>query len=178
MALDGKDKPPEAMESGLQDMKLDTGTSSSDDEPLNNVRRIRAMKVGSVNSSVADSPKKPSSKSTSRSPTKLQSSAPSPITGKGEHEEIIEGGVNLKMEPGQAPKLSRSTSQKTVARPPKLFDNLPDATLRATTSFEVIQDCIYAAKYLGSSEHDGLECDCVEEWGRLHYEDFSTLNSN
>jgi [histone H3]-lysine36 N-trimethyltransferase len=167
MALDRKDKPPEAVESGLQDMKLDTGTSSSDDEPLNTVRRTRAMKAGSVNSSVADSPKK-NSKSTSRSPTKPQSSAPSPITGKDEPEEIIEGCVSLKMEPGQTPKLSRSTSQKAVAQSPKVFDHLPDATIKATATFEVIQDCIYAAKYLGSSDHDGLECDCVEEWGRLY----------
>jgi len=157
-------------------MKLDTGTSSSDDEPLNTVRRTRAMKAESVNSSVANSPKKISSKSTSRSPTKPQSSAPSPIAGKDEPEEIIEGGVSLKMEPGQAPKLSRSTSQKAVAQPPKLFDHLPNATLQATATFEVIQDCIYAAKYLGSSDHDGLECDCVEEWGRLYNSFTLSLN--
>jgi hypothetical protein len=173
MALDRKDKPPGAVESELRDMKLDTSTSSSDDEPLNTVRRTRAMKAESVNSSVADSPKKPSSKSASRSPTKLQSSAPSPITEKGEYEEIIEG-ANLKLEPWQTPKLSRSNSQKTVARPPKLFDHLPDATSKATALFEVIQDCIYAAKYLGSSDHDGLECDCVEEWGKLRCDDSST----
>jgi hypothetical protein len=166
MAVDRKDEPSGAVESELQDMKLDTGTSSSDDEPLNSLRRTGALKSGPVNP-VVNSPRKPPSKSTSRSPIKLQSSAPSPVTGKDEHEDIIEGDVTLKMEPGQAPKLLRSTSQKSVVRPPKLFDHLPSATSKATELFEVIQDCIYAAKYLGSSDHDGLECDCVEEWGKL-----------
>ncbi|KAK5046970.1 histone methyltransferase set2, partial [Cryomyces antarcticus] len=82
---------------------------------------------------------------------------------KGEREEIIGGDITLKLELGKAPKLARTTSHKVVTRPPQLFSDLPDATSEATRSFQRIPDCIYGAKYLGSTE-PALECDCTEEW--------------
>ncbi|ROV98308.1 hypothetical protein VSDG_04482 [Cytospora chrysosperma] len=62
-----------------------------------------------------------------------------------------------------APKLSRKSSSK-AARMPPLFDHLPDATEDSTRAFQVISDCLYGAKHMGSSEHDALDCDCAEEW--------------
>ncbi|PTU17753.1 hypothetical protein P175DRAFT_0526290 [Aspergillus ochraceoroseus IBT 24754] len=80
-----------------------------------------------------------------------------------ETEEKVGGNVSVKLEPGQPPKLSRSSSQKVVARPPQLYSHLPDSTKEAQSMFELIDTCQYANKYMGYTEH-GMECDCVEEW--------------
>ncbi len=63
-----------------------------------------------------------------------------------------------------APKLSRKASQKVTRSPPLLFDHLPDVTDESCKTFQVISDCLYGAKNMGSSEHDALDCDCAEEW--------------
>ena len=78
--------------------------------------------------------------------------------------EKVGGGISVKMEPGQPPKLARSSSQKVVPRPPRLFLDLPDSTEEAQKTFEVIETCQYANKYMGYTEH-AMECDCAEEWG-------------
>jgi histone-lysine N-methyltransferase SETD2 len=62
------------------------------------------------------------------------------------------------------PRLSRKSSQKVEKTPPKLFDHLPDDTGVACDTFQVINDCLYGSKHMGSSEHDALDCDCAEEW--------------
>lgn len=80
-------------------------------------------------------------------------------------EEVVGGDITVRFEPGKAPKLSRSSSHKVAARQLQLFDDLPDKTPEAIRSFEVIEQCTYANKYLGDTEH-ALECDCSEEWGR------------
>ncbi|KAL4883073.1 hypothetical protein BJY04DRAFT_226832 [Aspergillus karnatakaensis] len=77
--------------------------------------------------------------------------------------EKVGGGISVKLEPGQPPKLARSSSQKVVPRPPQLFLHLPDSTKEAQKSFEVIDYCQYANKYMGYTEH-AMECDCAEEW--------------
>ncbi|KAL3431146.1 hypothetical protein BDV09DRAFT_176919 [Aspergillus tetrazonus] len=77
--------------------------------------------------------------------------------------EKVGGGISVKMEPGQPPKLARSSSQKVVPRPPQLFLDLPDSTEEAQKTFEVIETCQYANKYMGYTEH-AMECDCAEEW--------------
>jgi histone-lysine N-methyltransferase SETD2 len=81
-------------------------------------------------------------------------------------EETVGGDILLKQEPGQPPKLSRSSSQKVVSRPPQLFDHLPDSTQDALATFEQIEACWYANKYMGYTEH-AMECDCSEEWGKF-----------
>jgi histone-lysine N-methyltransferase SETD2 len=81
-------------------------------------------------------------------------------------EEKVGGDITVKMEPGQPPKLSRSSSQKVVAQPPQLFLHLPDSTAEAQSTFEVMETCTYANKYMGYTEH-AMECDCAEEWGKL-----------
>ncbi|KAF9874023.1 SET domain-containing protein [Colletotrichum karsti] len=62
------------------------------------------------------------------------------------------------------PKLSRKASQKPVKREAPLFTDLPDVTEAASDTFQVIPDCLYGSKHMGSSEHDALDCDCRSEW--------------
>lgn len=56
-------------------------------------------------------------------------------------------------------------SKKAVPRVAPLFDDLPDATDEANSSYQVIDACSYQNKYLGYTEH-AMECDCSEEWGK------------
>ncbi|KAI9841290.1 MAG: histone methyltransferase set2 [Thelocarpon superellum] len=104
-------------------------------------------------------------KAMSISPSKTERSpSPSPASIQNGIETKRGGELAVKLEPGKAPKLSRTASQKFVARPPPLFDHLPDATEAATSSFEVIPDCIYANRHMGSSDQEALGCECAEEW--------------
>lgn len=62
-------------------------------------------------------------------------------------------------------RLSRKSSQKaTPTREPPLFDALPNMTPEACKSFQVIPDCLYGSKNMGSTENDAFDCDCREEW--------------
>lgn len=63
-----------------------------------------------------------------------------------------------------APKLPRKALSKARLRSPPLFDHLPDATEESMKAFQVISDCLYGSKHMGSSEHDALDCDCAAEW--------------
>ena len=67
-------------------------------------------------------------------------------------------------ENGIAPKLSRKLSQKMARSTPSLFDHLPNATEDACSTFQVISDCLYGSRNMGSSDHDSLDCDCAEDW--------------
>ncbi|SPQ22862.1 2a0e0242-d3d5-4e16-b5f8-3b32135e54fb [Thermothielavioides terrestris] len=67
-------------------------------------------------------------------------------------------------ENGPLPKLSRKASQRMPSSPPPLFDHLPDATQEACSTFQVINDCLYGSRNMGSSDHDALDCDCAEDW--------------
>ena len=100
------------------------------------------------------------------SPSLSSSLPPGQKASSAELEEVVRGDITLKLEPGKPPRLSRSASQKVVARPPRLFTDEPDRTEEATKTFTVIADCLYASKALGSTE-PALECDCVEEWGKF-----------
>ncbi|KAF5027887.1 hypothetical protein F66182_28 [Fusarium sp. NRRL 66182] len=63
------------------------------------------------------------------------------------------------------PKLSRKASQKLAAsREPVLFDHLPDMTTESCDFFQLIPDCLYGSKHLGSTDNDALDCECREEW--------------
>ncbi|KAI0194959.1 hypothetical protein F4808DRAFT_333013 [Astrocystis sublimbata] len=63
----------------------------------------------------------------------------------------------------QPPKLSRKASQK-VPLPVTTLTDLPDVTGESCQHFQVIPDCLYGHKSLGSTDHDSLDCDCSEEW--------------
>lgn len=86
-----------------------------------------------------------------------------------ETEQEVGGEITLKMEPGEPPKLARTSSHKVPARTAPLFDHLPDATAEAVSTFQVISSCTYSPKSLGDTEH-AMECDCVEEWGKCSFQ--------
>lgn len=105
-------------------------------------------------------------KRSSRSPVEPKGSqSPAP---KSEHEDLVGGDVTLKQEPGKPPKLSRTTSRKVERRPPPMFNDYKDSTSEATSTFQVITECSYANKNLGSTD-PALECDCAEEWGKSEF---------
>lgn len=66
------------------------------------------------------------------------------------------------------PKKGARASKKAVPRVAPLFDDLPDSTDEANTSYQVIDSCSYQNKYLGYTEH-AMECDCSEEWGKSKF---------
>lgn len=66
--------------------------------------------------------------------------------------------------PGKPSKLSRSSSHKTPTRSAPLYDNLPNVTTKACAAFQVIPDCLYGSKNLGSTDNDSFDCECREEW--------------
>lgn len=101
--------------------------------------------------------------SQSPSPPPKKESA-DPDSGAFSHHEKLTGDILVKQEPGQPPKLTRSSSQKVVSRPPQQFAHLPDSTRDALATFEQTEACWYANKYMGYTEH-AMECDCAEEWG-------------
>jgi histone-lysine N-methyltransferase SETD2 len=61
-------------------------------------------------------------------------------------------------------KQSKKASQKSTRRAPVLYDHLDDVTEAACQAFQVIPDCIYGKKDMGSTNNDALDCDCKEEW--------------
>lgn len=81
-----------------------------------------------------------------------------------QEDDKLAGDITVKVEPGQAPKLSRSSSKKMPLRPAPKFLDCPDAGLEARRGFESLGSCTYANKYLGTTD-PALECDCQEEWG-------------
>ncbi|RAL05616.1 SET and WW domain protein [Aspergillus ibericus CBS 121593] len=129
------------------------------DEPMNTAS----------NASPVPTPKE-QSRSSSRSPVKKEESEENeqnPTGREGSHvdkpEEKVGGDIIVKLEPGQPPKLTRSSSQKVIARPPQLFSHLPDSTAEAEATFDLMDTCTYANKFMGYTEH-AMECDCAEEW--------------
>ncbi|MCJ1472870.1 histone methyltransferase set2 [Lambiella insularis] len=162
MSDDEDQRTPVKVEEGIKDMKIKNEDSSSDEEPLGTIR-LREVEHQSGCDSAASSPTKMIVTTAAQPPKKPQSATRSPDKLKGEHEEVLGGDFTLKQEPGQPPKLTRMASQKVMVRTPPLFDHYKDKTQEATGVFQVITQCIYSAKYLGSTEH-AMECDCTEEW--------------
>nr|XP_001398411.2 histone-lysine N-methyltransferase, H3 lysine-36 specific [Aspergillus niger CBS 513.88] len=123
------------------------------------------------NASPVPTPKAERSRSSSRAPVKKEENYEddgSNLKGAennhgGNVEEKVGGDIIVKLEPGQPPKLTRSSSQKVVPRPPQLFAHLPDSTAEAQATFDLMDACTYANKYMGYTEH-AMECDCAEEW--------------
>lgn len=127
------------------------------------------------NASPVPTPKAERSRSSSRAPVKKEenyeddgSNVKGAENNHGDNveEEKVGGDIIVKLEPGQPPKLTRSSSQKVVPRPPQLFAHLPDSTAEAQATFDLMDACTYANKYMGYTEH-AMECDCAEEWGKF-----------
>lgn len=162
MADDTRDTKSEVVDAALSEMKLEEGMSPSDAEDtiaLNGTYDAPTPEATKRSRSSTPTDRK----SASRSPVKKQSPSQRPKS-EDDGEEIIGGDITVTVEPGKAPKLLRTSSQKIVVRSPQLFSHMEDSTNEALSVFQVIKDCIYGSKYMGYSEHDALDCDCSEEW--------------
>lgn len=150
-------KKEEEIEDDVKHLKLEGGARSGAD----------MMKVTSRTSTpITPRPDfSPSKRSSSRTQLPLKSES-LPQTPNGKMESVVGGDITVKLEPGKAPKLARSSSQKVISRPPPLYNDEPDMYNEATSDFDVINDCIYAAKWLGTTEH-AMDCDCREEYCML-----------
>ena len=150
-------KKEEEIDHDVRHLKLD-GVRSADHDDT-------AIKVLTDRTSTSTPQPKlsPSKRSQSRTQSPIKSES-QPQTPNGKMESVVGGDITVKLEPGKAPKLARSSSQKIVSRPPPLYNDEPDMYEEAASTFEVIQDCIYAAKWLGSTEQ-AMDCDCREEYG-------------
>ena len=124
------------------------------------VKKERSASVGGSGFSTPRAGKKQS-----QSPLKRESISQSPAVKMEDGDNKIGGDVELKIEPNEAPKLVRKSSQRAPRRPPPLFFDYEDKTAEATSTFSILKECVYANKYLGTTEH-ALECDCAEEWGK------------
>lgn len=149
----------EAVDAALGDMKLVEEDSASE------------AKLATATPHTDDSPQRsitPTPKQ-SRSPTSedMEDKSETPKSEDEVNTEVVDGDIVVVQEPGKAPKLSRKASQRVAFRPPQLFDHLGDATPECITKFQVIQDCIYGSKYMGSADHEALGCDCSEDWRKL-----------
>lgn len=159
---DDQDQKTNVVKEELREMKLEPRDSSNGDA-LGSVPAVGTKPERGLDGSI--SPSKRTSQHSS--PAKPHDQAPpsSQEMEKDEFKEKVGGDITVKIEPGQPPKLSRSSSQKVPPRAAPLFDHLPDKTLEATTKFQLMQACTYANKYMGYTEH-AMECDCAEEWGK------------
>jgi [histone H3]-lysine36 N-trimethyltransferase len=105
-----------------------------------------------------------SSRSSSSASIKSRATSESSVDKK-DVKDKVGGGKSRKMGSSQPPKLARPASSKVVSRVAPLYDDLPDSTLEAKSSFSILEFCTYSNKYLGYTEH-AMECDCSEEWGK------------
>lgn len=164
--IKSEDQKSDVVNGESKEVKQEQTDSAADENTI----RVGVIKDGAMEDGSA-SPSKTASKRSSASPVKPLSAVPSAIqtpTEKQEDEMKMGGDITLNMEPGQPPKLARSSSQKVISRVAPLFDHLPDKTTEAKETFQVMQSCTYANKYLGYAEHS-MECDCAEEWGKSHH---------
>ncbi|KAF2232112.1 hypothetical protein EV356DRAFT_534948 [Viridothelium virens] len=161
MSDDEKDGKSEGLETEVQEMHIKVesplGRDASDNQEGSDT-------VNREPSTAEGSPVKHEtvSRSHSHTPMKSQSSAQSPHL-KSDSEETIGGEITVKVEPGQVPKLARKSSQKVMQRPAQLFLDHEDRTEEARTTFDILDECTYANKYIGTTDH-ALECECQEEW--------------
>ena len=145
------------LESGVEELHLENGHGG--DEVGTEIKE-------EATNSYASSPRDSTMQSTSQSPVKMDVPTQSPLTGSEKHEEVVGGEVTLKLEPGHPPKLARSSSQRVISKPPPLFRDQLSKTEEAKKTFQVLEQCSYTSKYIGSTEHGSMDCDCAEEWGK------------
>ena len=150
-------KKPRGIENGVEGLHLESADALG-----KSGKEIKQEATSSNRSSSRDT----SMNSSSQSPMKVELPTRSPSTGSGKHEEIVGGEVTVKLEPGHPPKLARSSSHKIISKPAPLFHHLPSKTEESKDSFQVLEQCSYTSKYIGSTEHGSMDCDCAEEWGK------------
>ncbi|PYI10051.1 hypothetical protein BO78DRAFT_13243 [Aspergillus sclerotiicarbonarius CBS 121057] len=171
---DYADRQSESVADAVTAMKLESDTAPENSAVNGGGTMVKDESSNPASSASPVPTPKEQSRSSSRSPVKKEESENEQTeqnpTGKGDnHVDKLEGKVGgdiiVKLEPGQPPKLTRSSSQKVVARPPQLFSHLPDSTAEAQATFDLMGTCTYANKFMGYTEH-AMECDCAEEWGK------------
>ena len=159
---------PEAVEISLEEMKIKSGSPSGDERSHSPDQTVN---TGILETSTLTTPPEllsvpstlPRQFEASTPPTPEVPAKPySEVESDGD--KIFKGEVSEGMSPEKPAKLSRASSRKIVARPPPLFDHLPDDTSAAKATFEVIPGCLYGSKYMGSSDQEALGCECSEEW--------------
>jgi len=151
------------LETDVRDMHLKEEDRDANMDTSSEV--VKQEERGTPQSAVGGTPMSIAQSSRSLDEPERGTRSPSP---KSEHEDVVGGDVTLKQEPGKPPKLSRTTARKVERRPPPLFNDYKDSTSEATSSFQVITECSYANKGLGTTD-PALECDCAEEWGKSHF---------
>ncbi|KAG0637102.1 hypothetical protein HOY80DRAFT_297403 [Tuber brumale] len=75
--------------------------------------------------------------------------------------------ASVKQGNGTPPRKSqRAAPRKSARKPPTLFADYPDSTQEATSTFSVIDECIYSTKSIGDSGQDGevMSCECRTDW--------------
>lgn len=140
------------------------------------VTSIKDEAIDSAASSPSLHPTKVKTSRSSSSSTNLSKSTTNTSIVKKQADEMT-GHATPKMESEveiKPLKTSRSAKSQPVPRIAALFDQLPDATAEATSTFALMESCTYSNKYLGYTEH-AMECDCSEEWGTLRLTRYSCL---
>ena len=177
MSTQTQSRSPEEVEDAVENLKIKSESSDDEQDTITLEESKPPLTPSKLNQAESEDemphkriPEKKTPKSrTPKTPHTPQFSQSSktlkPDPGK-EHEEVVGGEITVKMEAGKPPKLSRSSSQKIMAKPVALFDDFPDKTDEACGVFEVIKDSIYANKHIGCVDDDGFECECEEEWGK------------
>ena len=164
---DGDDVKKEGLEVEVRDMKLeqegDVGMGT-----IPTAESVKQERSASVAGSRTSTPR--GVKRQSLSPVKPESMAQSPAV-KDEDDTKVGGDVELRLDANDRPKLLRKQSHKVARRPPPLFLDYEDKTAEATSTFNILTECVYANKSLGTTEH-ALECDCAEEWGKSNHQVF------
>ncbi|KAJ9264048.1 hypothetical protein DTO195F2_2575 [Paecilomyces variotii] len=159
---DHTDVKPESVAAAVTDIKLEDSADSPD---VSGGSRDESASKGSESPAGSKPAATAATNGVSSSSVKPRSAPRSPVKKDGDDSEVEEkvgGDITVKMEPGQPPKLSRSASQK-FSRPPQLLNHLPDSTAEAQATFQMMEECTYANKYMGYTEH-AMDCDCAEEW--------------
>lgn len=88
--------------------------------------------------------------------------------------------ASIKQGNGTPPRKSqRAAPRKSARKPPTLFADFPDSTQEATSTFSLIDECIYSTKSIGDSGQDGevMSCECRTEWGKSYYRLFVSPSS-
>lgn len=145
------------LENSVEELHLQNGDAPG--------RLGKEIKEEATNSD-RSSPRDTLMNSSSQSPLKPDIHTQSPSTGSEKHEEVVGGEVTLKLEPGHPPKLARSSSHKIISKPAPLFHDHTSKTEESKHTFQVLEQCSYTSKNIGSTEHGSMDCDCTEEWGK------------
>lgn len=169
MADDARDVKSEAVDTALEGMKIEDGRDSNGVQDSSH--DVKSEDVATPRDFKKSRSGTPAEKSTSKSPAGDHSASQSPKSEYDE-EEDIGGDITLTVEPGKAPKLSRKSTLKVVARPPELYNDLPDSTSESLSVFQIIPECLYGSKSMGKSKSDDddgpIDCDCSEERGKCY----------